>query len=416
MLLRLVPIAVLASCTPHASPAPARTPRTPAPAAEPGETLYRVHLATGVVTAIDSAHAVPLDGPVEARIDGERLRVRRGDRVIVDRDALGAFSVAWQIRRDDMLYVSLFRNESQTYEALRLGHDDVLWSRVVMNDRPGETHGAFVTTSGPVIVHTTYSIAAIRTNDGSTAWSVPWPDDGTPAKVLEAGANLVACGRDVVALDRETGRERWRRRSQNGEISDCTLVGRQVLVGTRLCGKDCTAKDNFALDVDTGSVLYTRAEPFGRVLAEIDRDRALIEIARAGAVPGGVAVLDARTGTVSAPLALAGFLSAERLPEGDVLVHGKQTTRLAVEPLSIRWQARDAYDQRVGHFLVGSRSNVPAGKSVVVLIDVASGVEREVDLPTIKPPGEFPWELGGAFIVGTSPTDVDLAVRFGHLG
>jgi len=384
-------------------------PAVSTPVPERGEPLYRVHLATGVVTTIDSARSERLEGDLEAKINGDRLHVRRLDRIVVDRPARGAFDVAWQIRRGDMLYVSLFRHDSQIYEALRPGQNEAVWSRVVANDHVDATHGAFPTTTGPLILHTWYSITAIRTEDGSTLWTVPWPDNGSPAKVVDAGASLIACAQDIVALAPATGQVRWQRKS-HGELAECTLVGRNLLVATRTCDdKACTPKDNFVLDADTGAVLYTQPSPPPRVLAVTDRDHALVE------VPNGAAMLDARTGTLGGTLALSGFLSAERLPEGDVLVRGERTTRLAVEPLSIRWQAPDAYSERAGQFLVGTRSDVPAGKSTVVLIDTASGVEREAELPTMRPPGDFPWERGGAFVVGTSPTDVDIAIRFGHL-
>jgi len=385
-----------------------------------------VNLSTGAVTPIDRNRIPPFGGRVTASLDGGlggRLRIDRGGRAVLDADPRGAYGVAWQVERDGLLFFSLYRDAVQTYEAIRmdsLPHLDAVWCRSIGNDGPGNSRGAFMTAHGPLLVRLPHAFVAIRPSDGETLWQMGRTDTGAPFTLLESGDDWIACDTDVIAVERATGRVRWRRGSADIHTPvDCTLVGRQVLTATRHCdATGCTPRDVGALDPATGAQLFTSDKTDLRPLVSLDDRHALV------VTGNGVAIFDARTGAFGPTLPLAGaqIMFGESLADGDVLVWSgepHETLRLSTEPLAIRWQVPDAYGPRVGDLLLAARSEPATGSSWLVTIDVASGAERVIALPQAPPlPGQPAprYELGGPTILGTSATEVYVSIWFGFYG
>jgi hypothetical protein len=99
-----------------------------------------------------------------------------------------------------------------------------------------------------------------------------------------------------------------------------------------------------------------------------------------------------------------------------VLQKSRHTTRISVVPLAVRWRVAEVYDARLGDVLLAVRNELATGSTWLVAIDLASGAERAIALPPMPPPnGSSRYELGGGTILGTSATEVDVAVSFGYL-
>jgi hypothetical protein len=148
---------------------------------------YRVHLATGKVTAY-SAKMPPLgNGYVLAKIEDGQLHVYRGPHLVLAADARGAEEVAWQLQRDGVLYLSTyFSDGAQTYQALRvdaLPKLDVVWCRPIANK---QVRGAVLTKSGPLVVRDPDSLTGIDEKTGAELWTKPWHDNGGPLELPDA--------------------------------------------------------------------------------------------------------------------------------------------------------------------------------------------------------------------------------------
>jgi hypothetical protein len=313
---------------------------------------YRVDVATGKVTQIDPAHTAPLPNRVYATIDNGRLHVRRSEQIILDADARGARSVAWQIERDGMLFISLYGDDLQTYQALRLAaapHVDTVWCRTASNDAPAGTRGAVATEHGPLLVRTPTQLVALRAQDGEIAWELPRTDTGAPFTVLEAGTDWITCDMDIVALDREHGTVRWRKSFPPHTPVDCGLVGSTVQFSARTCTtQQCTPSGDGALELATGSA------------TAVDRR----------------------------PSPAATFASK-----------------------------LDPHRRHLAQYVIAVRDDLAKGSSALAVTDTALGSERLISLPAFPRLANIPggYEVGGAMLLGSAGTEIDVAVSFGYL-
>jgi hypothetical protein len=308
--------------------------------------------------------------------------------------------------------VSLYREDVQTYQAFRLAaapHVDTVWCRAIPNE--ANVRGAVATEHGPLLVLTPSALTAVRAQDGQTVWQLPRGASGGPFTLLEAGADWIACDMDIVAIDRDRGAVRWRRSFPPHTAVDCGLDGSRVGFAARRCtAHDCTPAESGVLDVATGAAVPAPPDLGGRRLVAVDPHRVLVENS------DGVAVVEAETGSLAARLPLEGHdFRAEALPGGDVLVtNRKHTWRLTSEPLAVRWQVADGYVKRVGDRLIAVRDVLATGGSTIVVIDLATGSERDIPLPSMPPLSGYGYELGGASVLGSAGTEIDVAVGFGY--
>jgi hypothetical protein len=251
---------------------------------------------------------------------------------------------------------------------------------------------------------------AVRSDDGSVAWQLPWQDSGTPFGLLALGDRWIACDRGILTVDREAGGVLWERRVGADVATECSLAGRHVLYASRRCTRSgCTPSEAGAIDVETGAASWSTPGPLARPLVELDGDRVLVALAT------GIAILDARTGRIASTLALPDPpWSAEALPGGDLLVHGTQTTRIGVAPLAVKWQVPYAKMVRHPRSWLATKAEARTASAWLVEIEPASGSEHAIRLPVAAQAASAYNNVGIAEIVGTSPDAVDVMTLFAY--
>lgn len=388
-------------------------PSTFPPFALPGafETrMFRMSRTTGEATRITD-HVAPIGGDVTARIEEGLLVVRRGGQVILATDSQGADELSSTAVRDGVLYVALSRyGGAKTFQALRLDaapNISTIWCHPESEYGAEPAYWIYATSTGPLLVTSANEIRAIATEDGALRWKAPWKSDA-PFTLLEAGDTWIACEHDVVAFDKQTGTELWRHAAPADVATDCAIVGSRVVFAARKCGDfSCTPHESGALAIADGSQQWSVPNLLLNVLVERDTTHAVVGL------PDGVAVLDTSNGSRGATLAISNPVPwrAELLPDGDVLLHGDQTTRVGGSPLAIRWQVPYRNGVRTGSSVL-STSDEPATSSAwLVDIDIDTGDVHEDLIETRATMSEY----ADIEILATTPEQVEVTTMFGWI-
>jgi hypothetical protein len=404
-----------------------RPPESPAP---PFRTVTsHVDLIGGRVRTIPADDAV-VDAPVDVKLElppmsleeldrrradagarlEQRLVVWRGRRPLLTArlpNATLGLSHRWHIERNGMLYLSLADEQGpSTVVALRSNEAPRLstaWCRSSTNTEV--VHGAFATQTGPILLRGQDALIAIRPEDGTEAWRVPWTSSTGPFTLIDLHSTWIVCDRDIGAIDPIAGKLRWRSTGY-ASAADCIARGAHVAYASRRCiPSGCTSDDSGVLDAATGQPRWHWPNEIEHLLL-VDRDWLVV------AQPTGVTILDARTGTKRGSLALKERpWAAESLADGDALLYGGETLRVTLPDLKVRWRL-DGVATRHEDLIVTGDGDPKNASSWLDVLDLATGKKRRISLTAHVAGG--PYEFARTRILGWGKSSVDVETTFGH--